>query len=279
MSPPGERAISLSLSLPPSIATHPATGMAKVPQTYGPSEPFTASPFTVHRFTGTGQAFHTFSSLRLPSRRRPGVGGGSTIRVIRHATNQGIGQSIRDGIAAAAGAQFMVVPGDNAVTPDLIVALLSCRDRADAILSVPFNKEMRGRRRNFLSMQYQAIYMVAFNVHVGYINGPGLWPTARARALALRSRRFSIISELNVKLLRSGGTYAEVPGQVKGGQKTRSTVTLQNMSEVIGGFARLVREVYFSDGKAFQTPARRVPIDFAPLPAAVMPVLNEPCGG
>lgn len=190
------------------------------------------------------------------------------IRVIRHAVNQGIGQSIRDGIAAATGERFMVVPGDNAVTPELIVALLACCDRADAILSVPFNKEMRGRRRNFLSMQYQAIYMIAFNVHVGYINGPGIWPTARARALALRAPRFSIISELNVKLLRSGGTYAEVPGQVKGGQKARSTVTLRNLIEVFTGFVRLLWEVHVAGAGRFSALARRVPIDFAPLPPA-----------
>lgn len=188
------------------------------------------------------------------------------VRAIRHDTNQGIGQSIRDGIAAARFDKFMVVPGDNDLPESLVRALLSCRERADAILTVPFNKEMRGRRRNFLSMLYQAIYMAAFGVHVGYINGPGIWPTARARALDLHSRRFSIISELNVKLLRSGGTYAEVPGHLQGGQKARSTVTLRNLREVAMAFLRLLREVNFAPAGTYDTPAKRVRIDFAPLP-------------
>jgi glycosyltransferase involved in cell wall biosynthesis len=189
------------------------------------------------------------------------------IRPIRHATNQGIGASIIDGIAQARFEKFMVIPGDNDLPEGLMRALLACRDRADAILTVPFNKEMRGRRRNFLSMLYQAIYMAAFGIHVGYINGPGIWPTERARALTLHSRRFSIISELNVKLLRSGGTYAEVPGHLQGGQKARSTVTFRNLCEVVVAFLRLLREVHFAPPSTFDIMARRVRIDFAPLPA------------
>jgi glycosyltransferase involved in cell wall biosynthesis len=183
---------------------------------------------------------------------------------VRHPTNLGIGSAIRSGLARARHPQFMVVPGDNDVHPDLLRLLLAFRGQADLILAVPLNKEMRSAGRNAISMLYQLIHFVAFEIFVNYINGPGIWPTEKARAVGLRSRRFSIISEMNVKLLRTGCSFAEVPGYMQAGPKMRRTVTLRNFVEVARSFIVLIYEVYVSSRQQFSRRPRRVLIDLVP---------------
>ncbi len=186
------------------------------------------------------------------------------ISSVRHPINLGIGSAIRSGLARARYSQFMVVPGDNDVHPDLLRMLLAFRDHADLILTVPLNKEMRSAGRNAISMLYQLIHFVAFKIFVNYINGPGIWPTEKARAVRLRSRRFSIISEMNVKLLRTGCSFAEVPGYMQAGPKKRRTVTLRNFVEVARSFIVLTYEVYVSSRQQFSRRPRRVLIDLVP---------------
>lgn len=186
----------------------------------------------------------------------------SDIRPIRNVVNRGLGASIRAGLEAATAPAFMVVPGDNDVSKSLMILMLNFRTEADVILTAPLNKEQRNLARNIISMFYQMAYMITFQVYVSYLNGPGIWPTAPAREAGLRSRRFSIISELNVKVLRMGYTFAEVPGYFQAGPKIRSSVTLKNLWEVIGSFFRLIGDVHFRDRSRFGRRPVRKQIDF-----------------
>lgn len=190
------------------------------------------------------------------------------INIIRNTQNAGLGAAIRQGIAAARYPSFMVVPGDNDMHQSLIELLLSFRDRAEIILTIPLNRESRSLARNIVSMIYQMFQMVAFDVYVGYINGPGIWPTEKAKAIGLSAKRFSIISELNVVLLRSGCTYAEVPGYLHSRPKARGTVTFKNLSEVVSLFIKLVRRVHFREKERFAARPTRIQIDFVAKPAA-----------
>jgi glycosyltransferase involved in cell wall biosynthesis len=183
---------------------------------------------------------------------------------IRHPTNLGIGSAIRSGLKAARYPQFMVLPGDNDIHRDMVRLMLAFRDRADIIATVPLNKEIRSFARNALSMLYQLLHLLCFNAYLNYINGPGIWPTERARAVKLRGERFSIISELNMKLLRSGCSFAEVPGYMQMGSKARRTVTLRNLIEVIRAFVLLNYEVHVSGRDSFSKRPTRVLIDLAP---------------
>lgn len=184
------------------------------------------------------------------------------IKAIRNERNSGLGSSVRRGIAAAQNPSFMVVPGDNDMMQSLIELLLTFRDQAEILLTVPLNRESRSRGRNMLSMLYQMIQMFAFDVYVGYINGPGIWPTQKAKAVGLAANRFSIISELNVLLLRSGCSYAEVPGYFRAQYKARRTVTFINLTEVARLFLSLVYRVHVSKRSQFSARPKSVPIDF-----------------
>ncbi|HTV28825.1 MAG TPA: glycosyltransferase family 2 protein [Xanthobacteraceae bacterium] len=187
----------------------------------------------------------------------------SRVVVLRNERNLGLGTSIRRGIAAVRYSQFMVVPGDNDMSQALVELLLTFRNEAEILLTVPLNKETRTLGRNIISMIYQLIQMVAFSVYVAYINGPGIWPTAKVRAVGLAAKRFSIISEMNVKLLRSGCSYAELPGYFNALPKARRTVTLKNLSEVIRLFVTLAYKIHIAQRKQFLLRPHRIQIDFS----------------
>lgn len=184
------------------------------------------------------------------------------VSAISHRTNLGLGSAIRTGLAAAKHAQFMVVPGDNDIQRDLLKFMLTFRRRADLVLIVPLNKEIRPLGRNVISTFYQLIYMISFRVYVNYLNGPGIWPTAHARSISLRANRFSIISELTVKLLRSGCSYVEIPGYLQAIPKSGRTVTMRNLLAVIRSFVALLYEIHVRSRKKFLASPRRVIVNF-----------------
>ena len=182
------------------------------------------------------------------------------VRCVRHPGNLGMGMAIRSGIAAARYPHFMLIPGDNDVHRDFILAMLAYRGHADLILSAPLNKELRTVWRNVVSILYQMLYMASFRVFLAYINGPGIWPTDLVRSVNLRSRRFAIIAEMNVKILRKGCSYAEVPGYFQAGPKARATVTVRNLTEVAVSYLALVYEVFLRAPQQYRGQARRVQI-------------------
>ncbi len=188
------------------------------------------------------------------------------LRCVRHPINRGLGSAVRSGIEQAKYPRFMVIPGDNDVHRDFALSMLSFRDKADLILAAPVNKEVRTISRNVVSMLYQMLFMVSFGLFVNYINGPGIWPTEKAKQVGLRARRFAIISEMNVKLLRSGCSFLEVPGYFQAGPKSRSTVTLRNLSEVMVSYLALLYEIYIRSPKKFASRPRRVPVRLVNTP-------------
>jgi glycosyltransferase involved in cell wall biosynthesis len=181
---------------------------------------------------------------------------------ISHSTNLGLGAAIRSGLGLAKHPRFMVVPGDNDIQQDLLLFMLTFRQRADLVLIVPLNNEIRTLGRNILSSLYRLIYMVSFNIYVNYVNGPGIWPTELARTMDLRANRFSIVSELVVKLLRSGCSYVEIPGYLQAGPKVRRTVTMRNLLEVVSSYFFLLYEIHVRSRRKFACASQRVFVNF-----------------
>jgi glycosyltransferase involved in cell wall biosynthesis len=188
------------------------------------------------------------------------------IRCVRHPENRGLGSAVRSGIEVARHPQFMIIPGDNDMHHDFVLSLLSFRNEADLVLGAPLNKELRSISRNVISMFYQMLYMVSFGLFLNYINGPGIWPTEKARQISLRARRFAIISELNVKLLRSGCSFVEIPGYIQAGPKNRATVTVRNLTEVATSYVALLYEIYVRSPDKFSQRPRRSEAKLINLP-------------
>jgi glycosyltransferase involved in cell wall biosynthesis len=185
------------------------------------------------------------------------------LRVITHPTNLGVGAAFRDALAVAKFDRFVIVPGDNDMSADVLRQLLQCRNSADIVMAFPINNENRTLPRNVLSFFYRMSYMVAFRIFVNYVNAPCVYPTEKLRALDLRSRRFSIIAEATTKLLRTGCSYAEIPGFFQSMQGTRSTVTLRNLAEVMRSFLSLLLDIHVVHRARYARVPRRVFIDIA----------------
>jgi dolichol-phosphate mannosyltransferase len=182
----------------------------------------------------------------------------SSVRVIRHPTNQGLGASFREALARASGRKFLIVPGDNDLSFDTLTLLLRHRQAADLVMCFFLNREERGRWRNLLSDLFALTYAMAFDVHVRYINGPSVYPTALLREASLKSRRFSIVAEAHVKLLRQGASFIEVPGYMQTGTVGSNAVTFQAFTESMSVFLRLLWEIHVGHRRRFSAKPRRV---------------------
>ena len=184
------------------------------------------------------------------------------ITCIYHSSNKGYGEAVRSGISVSKQPKFTVIPGDNDLSENLLLLMLSHLDDADLILTVPLNKENRTIIRNIISMVYQMIYLLSFKINVAWISGFGIWPTELVKKLGCNSSGFNLISEINVKLLCSGCSYVQIPGYVQAGPKVRSTVTIKNLMEVIFSFSRLFFQVKIKGNKDFNRQPKQKQISF-----------------
>ena len=184
------------------------------------------------------------------------------VRTVTNPVNMGMGETIKKGLQEVKYEQFIIVAGDNDQSKDLIRLMLKYRDSAEMVMCFPINSENRPLFRNILSHLYRSIYMVAFRIYPNYINGTSVYRTERVKALKLRSRRFSIIAEMNTKLLRSGVTFCEIPGYFQTGVRPRGILSVKNITEVAISFTRLLLEIYIFDRSSFKHFPKRVIVDF-----------------
>lgn len=184
------------------------------------------------------------------------------IDVIHHETNRGMGTSIREAIKAARGKKFMIVPGDNDMSVEAITQLAENAHLADLVMCYFLNREIRGRLRNLLSTVFGQIYTLAFGLYVEYINGPAVYETQRLQDLELISDRFSIPTEINVKLLRKGASFAEIPDYRETGADGSTAMTWKSLIEVIRVFLHLFATVHFKKRAAYANVPQRVCLEF-----------------
>jgi glycosyltransferase involved in cell wall biosynthesis len=167
--------------------------------------------------------------------------------LVRNPENLGLGASLQIAIARAAGRQLLIVPGDNDLPSQTLLELIRNAGKADMVMCYFENREQRGRVRNLLSTLFGLFYTTCFDVYPQYINGPCVYPVANLRKLRLFSTRFSIVAEINVKLLRQGVSFLEVPSYRQVGMKGSSSFSLSNLGEAAAVFCRLLYDVYVAN--------------------------------
>lgn len=166
-----------------------------------------------------------------------------TIRLVRNVTNQGVGMSIRRAIAEARCEKIAIVPGDNDLPLSMLRQMVRTAGSAQVVMYYFLNGEIRGRFRYLLSNLFMMIYTTTFNLYVQYINGPAVYPVDVLRTVRLRSTQFSIMTEMNVKLLRQGVTFAEFPSCRIGVEKTGS-LSFKSFFETVRVFFEVIFDVY-----------------------------------
>ncbi len=182
------------------------------------------------------------------------------IRSIFHASNKGLAASFLDALKIAQYDKITIFPGDNYSTPYLVENLFSNLNRADFLISYTMNTELRSRRRNTLSTFFCLAYMLAFDIHVKYINGSPVYPTKILRSMPLSARGYSIFAEINVKLLRKGLTYFEVDGYMNAEGTKSSAIRLKNFLQVGYSFLILFYEIHFKFRKEYSYRSKRIPV-------------------
>jgi glycosyltransferase involved in cell wall biosynthesis len=180
------------------------------------------------------------------------------LRTITHPNNVGIGESIKDALKLVKYPKLLIVPGDNDLPAESIERLFKNKDKADLVLMFLINRELRGRFRNVVSIVYGLIYMCVFNVFLLYINSPCIYPTEKLKGFNIRSKRFSIITEITIKCLRSGCTFHEIPGYLQRGLIGSSALKFKNLVEVLWMFLQLVWEVLVTRRQYFNKKPVRV---------------------
>lgn len=179
------------------------------------------------------------------------------IVVCKNEKNLGYGESLKKGLKKVIYEKFMVIPGDNDLTELTIFAGLKNINSADLIMIFPINIENRSKLRNVVSIIFKMLYLIFFNCYVNYINSPSIYPTKIVKTFNLKSKRFSIISEITTKLLHNSITYVEVPTIFKKSLRVRQTVTIKNLIEVIISFFQLLFEIKFINKESYNNKAER----------------------
>ncbi len=180
------------------------------------------------------------------------------VRSIHHSKNVGIGIGFKEAVKIAKYPKFTIIPGDNDISLDSIKLIFRNIDKAELIIFYPINKEIRGWFRNVVSAIFGLIYMSTFNTFIEYVNCTCIYPTEKIRSFDLKSPRFSIVTEVLIKSLRSGCTFIELPGRCQTGSRDCRTVSLKNFAEVISVYFSLVYEIYFEKRKLFNKTHVRV---------------------
>jgi hypothetical protein len=129
---------------------------------------------------------------------------------------------------------------------------------ADVVMTYFLDDEMRGRARYLLSAAFRLIYTTVFDLYVIYLNGPAIYPVATLRELELRSTRFSIVAEINVRLLRQGLTFIELPSLRQTGSAGSTSASLRSFVEAARVFAGLVGDVCFREREKYSKRPTRV---------------------
>ena len=162
----------------------------------------------------------------------------------------GYGKSVKLGLTKIKHSKFMIVPGDNDMSSDTLIAALKHINSADLIMVFPINIDSRSKIRNIILVLFRLIYLIFFDCYVNYINSPSICPTEKVKSLKLQSSRFSIISEILTKLLHSDITYCEVPAFLSTSSRKRTTLGVKNLLDVFISFIKLFLEMkIFSKNK------------------------------
>jgi glycosyltransferase involved in cell wall biosynthesis len=182
------------------------------------------------------------------------------VRAIHHQTNMGPGVSFREAVESARYAKIALFPGDGMVSAITLRDMIRDAYSADFVCAFIMNTECRTKFRRLLSSIYTFIYVCTFNIPLRYINATPVYPVELLRKLKLNCRRYSFPSEVNVKVLRSGIRFLEIPGFLNPNNMTSSAVRLRNFIEVVLGYFLLISDIYVSSRKTYA----RVPVRIQP---------------
>ncbi len=166
------------------------------------------------------------------------------IKVIHNPKNMNLGFNITRGFQLATKEYVGFVPGDNETDSESLDNILQVLGKADIIIPYIKNPEVRPLTRRFLSTAYVMIINAAFGFKMRYYNGLCFFKTSMVQKVPVSTYGFAYMTEILVKLLKSGATFVEVPMILKTRERgATKAFRLKNIISVFKTFLTLFWEV------------------------------------
>lgn len=177
----------------------------------------------------------------------------SRVRLVTHATPQGIGASFWDGVEHSRADIVCMLPGDGENDPFEIMRYFPLLQHVDLVIPFVFNKQVRSLFRNTLSFVYRFIINTTFLVYFNYTNGTVMYRKSILKEIDFHSTGFFFQTDILIRTVKRGYLFAEVPYhlnmRVHGVSKA---VSFPSFFRVVKGYLRLVQDYYYN--KAVRTP-------------------------
>jgi len=173
------------------------------------------------------------------------------IKMISHEIPKGIGASFWDGVDTSRGNAICMLPGDNENDPREILRYFNLLEDVDVVIPFVFNRGTRSLLRNTLSFIFKVLINTTFLISIHYTNGTVLYRKSLLNELNYQCQGFFFQVDILIRLLKKGYLFAEVPYKLrkrKGGKS--KALTLHSLREVLKGYLKLFRDIYFKKDKA-----------------------------
>lgn len=168
----------------------------------------------------------------------------SQIKVVHNPKNMNLGFNFIRGIALAQKEFVGMVPGDNETDPETLDNIFKVLGETDIVIPYIQNPEARPWGRRFLSRTYIAIINIAFGLKMRYYNGLCFFRSSVAKRVPVYTYGFAYMTEILMKLLKSGADYIEVPMVVRVRERgATKAFRIKNIFSVFKTFLTLFWEI------------------------------------
>lgn len=132
------------------------------------------------------------------------------VRVVHHATNQGLGAAYRSGLDHARMSYYGWTGGDRELHRESLREILSAIGKATIVVPYHGTPQNRELHRRFLTWISTTQLNILFGLRLRYYQGPVVYPTQLARQLPINSNGFYFATERLVHAIMAGHSWVEV---------------------------------------------------------------------
>ena len=170
------------------------------------------------------------------------------VSVIHNARNMGFGYNYTEGVRLASKDFVIMVPGDNEIPKEAILAAFSRVGDADIVVPYTANPWVRPLSRRVVSRLFVMLMNMLFGLKLRYYNGTCVIKASLLKSVPMTTWSFAYMAAILVRLIRSGASYTEVginiAQRTSGGSKAFMP---GNVASVLGTIFKLFWEVRLRD--------------------------------
>lgn len=166
------------------------------------------------------------------------------LKIITNIKNLGVAKSIQNFIKSKDSGKLIVLSGDNDQHENLVKKLIIASLKCDFVLTYYINREIKGYLRASISYFFNFFLCTLFGVYAFYLQGPFVWPIETVKKFNSKNIGVTYISEVNIKLLRSGLKFIEISGISLTGSYKSTAVSFKNILRSIQTVLHLIYEIH-----------------------------------